>query len=555
MVFQWFWSLIDTTSTLLIIFTILMMILYNFLLKNWWYFSKRNVKFIRGWPFIGSLHEFFFGDKSFGEAVLSFYRRFPDEPFIGVYEFTHPVYIVRDPELIKKITVQDFEHFLNHQGSFDVSGDTLMAKTLFFSRDQQWKEMRNILSPAFTGNKMRLMFDLIRECTTDFCDALHKIYEPNSEDSSQGFEIETKDLLSRFATNIIATCAFGLKVDAISEQNNEFYLSGKIITNFDGIQGVKLLLLDVIPRVMKLLRIQFIEKRLCDYFRNVVKTAMVYREQNDIYRPDMIHLLMQARKGTLVSDDDEHENRPKKTSECNFNFLANAEIYWIYIIIVFLVADWEDDDLVAQCVLFFFAGFETTSTLLSFMCHELAMNPQIQEKLYNEIARIEREQNGKPITYDTIQKFKYMDMVVSETLRLWPPVPGTDRQVAKPYRIETDDGRKVELTTYDVIWIPIFGIHLDEKYWKDAKCFDPERFNDENRNNIRVGTYLPFGSGQRACIASRFALMVAKTLFYFILQKYRIEQCSKTPNPMVLKPNSVNFHAKDGFWVRFQPRN
>lgn len=188
------------------------------------------------------------------------------------------------------------------------------------------------------------------------------------------------------------------------------------------------------------------------------------------------------------------------------------------------------------------------------MGHELACNQDIQQRLYEDIMEIERKLNGAPITYETIQNFKYMDMVVSETLRLWPPISGSDRQVTKPYKLEGKDGQEIILTTKDSIWFPIYGLHLDPKYWIEPNRFDPERFSDENRKNIQSGTYLPFGSGQRVCIASRFALMVAKTVFYFILKEYKIEKCSRTPNPVILKPNSINMHAKDGFWVRFQPR-
>lgn len=322
MVFQWAWKWFDATSILLIIFTTFMLVLYNFVLKNWWYFSRQNVKFVRGWPILGSLHDFFVGDKSFAGSVLRLYRTYPDEPVIGLYELTHPVYLVRDPELIKRITIQDVEYFLNHQGNFDLSGDKLMAKTLFFSRDQQWKDMRTVLSPAFTGNKMRLMFELIQETSADFLDTLRVVYAtPESEEieipQTDQFDVELKDLFTRYTTNIIATCAFGLKVDALTERDNEFYQCGKKMTDFDGIQGIKFLLSDVVPRLMRFFKVTFVEKKLAEYFHNVVKTAMVYREQNDIYRPDMIHLLMQAQKGTLV-DDNASEQRPKKTRKYGF---------------------------------------------------------------------------------------------------------------------------------------------------------------------------------------------------------------------------------------------
>lgn len=121
--------------------------------------------------------------------------------------------------------------------------------------------------------------------------------------------------------------------------------------------------------------------------------------------------------------------------------------------------DWEDDDLVAQCAIFFFAGFETTSTLLCFMAHELACNPDVQQKLYEEILSVDKQLDGKPVTFEIIKDLKYMEMVVNETLRLWPPVFEVDRKVTKPYRLECNE-RAVTLTAHDSVWIPICGIHM-----------------------------------------------------------------------------------------------
>lgn len=305
---SWLWHSLHFTNVLLFGFFVFFLIIYN--LERWCYFSKRNVKCIRGWPVLGSLHEFFIGNKSFYDVTLKFYRHFSDEPFFGIYELTHPVFVIRDPDLIKQITVPDFNHFLNHQSNFDMDIDPLIARSLLFLKNQQWKEMRSILSPAFTGNKLRLMFELIHDTTVQFMNSLKTI-----EDNQNGFQIEQKDLLSRYATNIIATSAFGLKLDAVTERENEFYLAGKEITNFEGVQGVKLLALDVFPNVMKWLGIEFLNRKVCDYFRNVVNTAIAYRDKNNIYRPDMIHLLMKARKGTQNEDDIEPV-ASNKTSKC-----------------------------------------------------------------------------------------------------------------------------------------------------------------------------------------------------------------------------------------------
>lgn len=312
MVFQYILNASNSSSILLIIFTAIILILYNCVLKNWWYFSNRKTEFIRGWPIVGSLDEFFFGQKSFADTVLSYYQRFPNEAFIGIYELTHPVFVIRDPELVKKVTIQDFDHFFNHQTEFDRDLDSLMSRTLFFNQDQPWKDMRSILSASFTGNKMRMMFDLVCDSTNKFVSATR-----NQAQEMRGLEIELKDLLSRFTTNMIASTAFGLEIDTVTNRDNEFFLAGKKITNFDGIQGLKLLLLDCIPNIMKMLRIRFLDQNLSDYFRGVVLSAMKYRETNNIFRPDMVQLMMEARKGTLQNEDAEEGS--KKMSKRAFN--------------------------------------------------------------------------------------------------------------------------------------------------------------------------------------------------------------------------------------------
>lgn len=271
-------------------------LVYVLVLKNWWYFSNRNVKFVRGWPIIGSLYKFIIGREAFAVTLSNFYKKFPNERFFGVYEITHPVYIIRDPELVKQINVQSFDHFLNHQGNFEeCDKESLLGRTLFFMRDQKWKDMRANLSPAFTGTKMRMLFKLVDDSTKEFVKGLR-------DHSDSHVVVELKDLLSRFTTNIIATCAFGLKVDAVNDRNNEFFKFGQVLTDIGSMQMIKLLLYDSLPKIMKLLRVKFFDPKLINYFRSVVVTTMNYRKTNNVVRPDMIHLLMQAKKNALDTE-------------------------------------------------------------------------------------------------------------------------------------------------------------------------------------------------------------------------------------------------------------
>lgn len=286
---------LNVVTVVLLLSSILLVLFYQLIWRHWNYFNVRNVRFYRGVPILGSLYKMLIGKEAFATVLLQLYRRFPDQRFFGLYELMHPVYVIRDPELIKQITVQDFEHFVNHQGNFDDEIDSLLARTLFFSRNQYWKEMRAILSPAFTGNRMRLMHGLAHDCSAQFLRSL----KADAATNPAGRVYECKDLFTRYTCNAIATCAFGLNVDAIANRDDDFYLAGKKVTSFDGWQGIKFLLFDTMPTLLKTLRVKFFDPKLMEYFRSVVISTVKYRDENSVSRPDMIHLLMQARKGTL----------------------------------------------------------------------------------------------------------------------------------------------------------------------------------------------------------------------------------------------------------------
>lgn len=161
--------------------------------------------------------------------------------------------------------------------------------------------------------------------------------------------------------------------------------------------------------------------------------------------------------------------------------------------------DWTDDDIVAQCMIFFLGGYSSISSTACFMFHELSLNPDIQAKLFKEIQSVKAELNGSPLTYDSIEKLKYLDMVVCETLRRWSPIPFIERTCNLPYVLENGDGKKVTINIGDEVLIPIFGLHMDDKYFSNPDKFDPERFSDENKDSIQSGTYLPFGIGPSKC--------------------------------------------------------
>lgn len=381
--------------------------------------------------------------------------------------------------MIRKITIKDFDHFADRQ-NFGTSED-LFSKSLSILSGQKWKDMRATLSPAFTGSKMRQMFELIDECADRMAE-----YFVKKQDEKLVLEME--DTFSRCTNDIIATCAFGIQINSNENRNNEFYLMGRsFMKPNQTLMMIKFITIKLLPSVAKLFKLQFLDEKIDRFFRSLIIETMKIREKKNIYRPDMINLLMQVRKGGIKDDSEEIIDQFSTGLDSGPMIGAKAK------------TDWDDDYLIAQCLLFFVAGFSTTSIALTLLAYELALNPDVQKKLIEEVDEVNVKTGGK-LTYTALQSMKYMQMNVNELLRKWPPAGLTDRVCIKDYKMYDSGEFKFQIDKGHQVQIPIYHIHQDSKYFPDPQRFDPERFSEQNIGKIVPGSYIPFGAGPRSCI-------------------------------------------------------
>lgn len=400
----------------------------------------------------------------------------------GLFELRRHLFIVNDPETIRNITIKDFDSFHDHRQVFDAQGE-LLGRSVTVLRGQEWRDMRSTLSPAFTGSKMRQILQLVTECTQRAAGIL-------LSDARKGpLEMDMKELCSRITTDVIASAVFGISINSLKDRDNEFFTISQQLINQTGVwAGIRFFFVTGFPRLARFFKVQIFDKNHYTFYRSIVKEAMTYREKHGIVRPDMLHLLMEARKGQLSVGVNEEKSTDFAAVDEALPTLTNDK------------PAWTDDDITAQCMVFFIAGFDTTSNLISFVAQELMENPDIQAKLVQEIDEVAEQLEGKPLTYEALQKMKYLDMVVAESLRKWPPSFVIERQCTKPYTVVENDGREVHIPKDEVVYVPVTGIHHDPEYYPNPEKFDPERFSDENKANIQSFTYLPFGSGPRNCI-------------------------------------------------------
>uniref|UniRef100_A0AAG5DMS8 Cytochrome P450 n=1 Tax=Anopheles atroparvus TaxID=41427 RepID=A0AAG5DMS8_ANOAO len=523
--------------------------LYLYLTRNNRFFENHPIPCLPVEPLFGSSRRLMLKRTSFQDFIRASYDRFPYARIYGMFEMLSPMFVLRDAELVKRVLVKDFDHFVNHRpmfpGNDDPKSTMLLPKTLFVLTDQRWRNMRTTLSPTFTGSKMRQMFELIVECSERMVQ--HYRTEANGRQ-----EYELRDVFIRFTNDAIASCAFGVQIDSFRDEQNVFFRYGKEITNFSRPHVfLKMMGYQVFPKLMARLQIDFFDRKHSQFFVELFRQTVAAREQHGIVRPDMVHLLMEARKGAL-----RQQTEPGRAAEEHESFATAYESET-------LRSDTESNldetlnetAMVAQCIIFFVAGFDAVANAMTFVAYELAIAPDIQQTLYDEILATQEALGGSSLTYDALQRMRYLDMVVSETLRKWPPNPASDRVCTKEYTIAGEDGQpEVTIPKGASVSIPIAGLHYDPRYYPEPERFDPERFNEENKHKIPQGAYLPFGLGPRNCIASRFALMEVKAIVYHLLLNFQFVPTSRTPIPMRLAKGFVTLKPEKGMHMKLVPR-
>ena len=204
-----------------------------------------------------------------------------------------------------------------------------------------------------------------------------------------------------------------------------------------------------------------------------------------------------------------------------------------------------DEEIVAQSVFFLLAGYETSSNTLSFTAYFLATNPDVQEKLRTEI-KDAMESTADISLYELTHSIEYLDCVIKESQRMFPPGSQANRECSEDY-----DLNGIHIPAGTEILIPIYALHHDPDAWQDPEKFDPERFRGPSKDAIHAFQFLPFGAGPRNCIGMRFALMEIKIALVKILLRYKFVQSPETQVPLIIHPGGT-LSARDGVLVRVE---
>jgi len=165
-----------------------------------------------------------------------------------------------------------------------------------YLRGTKWRIVRSKLTPTFTSGKMKMMFSLITECAEHLQQYLDK-------PARNGGVLEMKDVMARFTTDVIGSCAFGVNCNSIRNPNAEFRRMGKHLSDQSVGKYLRTMLRTFSSFLLKFFHVRLYPDEMSNFFMGLVKDVIDYREKNNVVRNDFMQLLIQLKNKGKVDDD------------------------------------------------------------------------------------------------------------------------------------------------------------------------------------------------------------------------------------------------------------
>ncbi|GFS07439.1 cytochrome P450 3A29-like [Elysia marginata] len=437
----------------------------------------------------------------------------------GYFEGPTPVLVTSDVHLIQEVFIKQFNKFHARKlWPVQVDPDKDEDVHMFFARGRRWKRLRNVVNPAFSAAKIRQMAPSVNDIINQLLDVIRDGAKSNTDRS-----IEVLNLFRRLTLDSILRCEVGLDNSSMMCPDDLFLKHCKgVIEDTTKMPWLYLLgflfptLHSVWITIYKSLH--YIRFNPVYWLEDRMREVVVMRRENkESRRPDLIQQMLDARFQAESFKEIEKEHTRIGPSRGNtLRSMTNEEI-------------------VSHALLFLLAGYETTSTTLTYIFHELSQNPHVQQTLRREIMSV-LPRGYCEIAYDDLKKLTYLDYVIWEALRKYPLASSvTARQCVTACTInglDIPEGLLIHANLWDV--------QYDPKHWGDNPHeFDPLRFLPERRKTRHPAAWMPFGAGPRSCAGLRFALLQLKMTVAKVLRDFDFQPSVKQTMPLKLSEGAT----------------
>ncbi|MGI4855072.1 MAG: cytochrome P450 [Janthinobacterium lividum] len=398
------------------------------------------------------------------------------------------VVFLNDPEYVREVLINQGGSFVRERTIQRLK--ILLGEGLLTSDDPTHKRTRRIAAPAFHRQRINA-----------YAGEMVRITGNAREQWKDGEVVDMNASMMNLSLEIVARTLFATEVDddvrEINEQSNQIMGIYNFLIAFP---NAEFFMNWPIPGLMKF-------RRARGKLDRVVNRIIAERKADGEDRQDLLSMLLLARDedGSALSD-----------------VQLRDEVLTIFL-----------------------AGYETTANALSWTWYLLATNPEIQERMSEEIARV---LGDRPATLEDFPQLKYTTMVFAEGMRLYPPAWAMGRMSTKPVEM---GGYRLPPGTH---WfLSQYIIQRDERFFPDPLRFDPMRHTEEEKAKRDKFAYFPFGGGQRQCIGENFAWLEGVLLIATLSQRWRMEWIPGQPvdveEKITLRPRypmRMRLHARPG---------
>ncbi|KAF2878641.1 hypothetical protein ILUMI_27530 [Ignelater luminosus] len=426
--------------------------------------------------------------------------------------FSPPSIVVSDTKFL--------EYLLGSTRILDKSEDykflsRWLGTGLLTSGSSKWKKHRKIITPAFHFQILEQFIDIF-----DFYGniLIEKLGVEVGKESTNIYPYITLCSL-----DIICATSMGTKVNAQEDSESRYVYSVKEMCRI------------IIERSLSAIKMYETLYRFSkDYKKEKQALDILHGYTNSVIQSRKEEVVKSNNEDHFSSEDDIGRKKRKTFLDLLLQYKKDGQPI-------------SDEDIREEVNTFMFEGHDTTASAMSFSLYCLAKNPDVQEKVIQELQAIFTDDKDKPATHRDLQEMKYLEAVIKETLRLYPSVPIYARHVHED--VEYDEGILPKGLT---IGIFAYGLHRDPEIYPNPEHFDPERFTLEKQAERSPYAYIPFSAGPRNCIGQKFAMLEMKSVISKVLRNYKLIEVLE--HQLVLVAETV-LKSKSGIYVQLKKRN
>ncbi|XP_021200985.2 cytochrome P450 4C1 [Helicoverpa armigera] len=383
-----------------------------------------------------------------------------------------------------------------------------------------WRRRRKILVPAFSPK-------IVENFVPIFAEQSQKLVTQLETPSDKG-KFSIWPFVSTYTLDSVCQTAMGVKINAQQNPDNPFLISMCRFLNL------------ACQRIFHLwLQPDWLYKWFPQYKSHQECISIMHRFTDDVIDKKREEIELEKDSKTQVD------------REFDLGLYKNQTFLDLLIQLSGGDKGYTNQELREEVLTLTVAGTDTSAVCIGYTLQLLAKYPEIQERVYEELCTV--YDDDRMLVKEDFAKLKYLDRVVKESLRLFPPVPLIIRKVLQ--EITLPSGRR--LPAGSGVVCSIWGVHRDPQHWgPDAEEFDPDRFLPERFNLKHPCSYMPFSNGPRNCLGYQYALMSIKTALSTVLRHYEVvEDREDGPKPHIRVKLDIMMKAVDGYQVALRRRD